>query len=352
MKIPGAGVRRSNAKDGIFLKVSFFYLPWPSIRIISKWENLKQENKMQENKNQIQINNSSFDANNSLGVFYPPNFVEAQRTAKCLMMSSIVPKRYKPNPNDIDPKKRKTTEEAIADIMVAMNMAMRLKADPIMVMQHVYVVHGTPGLTAQFLIACFNMSGKFSAMQFKSVGTKGQDDYGYYAWALELSTNQEHKGTTVTVGMAKKKGWWDKPGSPWPDMTDQMLCYRAATFFTRTTAPEIGMGFQTKEEIEDMRDVTPNIAEETTKKTYSKTKIQGAKEAVIEGEAASVTTPPVAEKSQTSADQSTQAAQAASSWEAAKTKTVNPETGEIIQKTPQQKILEAELQKQKEQENV
>jgi hypothetical protein len=55
----------------------------------------------------------------------------------------------------------------------------------------------------------------------------------------------------VTVGIAKKEGWFAKAGSKWQTIPEQMLRYRAATFLIRTIAPEIGLGLHTVDELED-----------------------------------------------------------------------------------------------------
>jgi hypothetical protein len=57
--------------------------------------------------------------------------------------------------------------------------------------------------------------------------------------------------------MAVIEGWFSKSGSKWQTMPDLMLRYRAATFFCRLYAPEVTMGFQTAEEVQDVIDVTP-----------------------------------------------------------------------------------------------
>ena len=55
--------------------------------------------------------------------------------------------------------------------------------------------------------------------------------------------------------MAKKEGWYSKNGSKWQTMEDLMLRYRAATFFGRLYTPDLLMGMQTKEELDDVIDV-------------------------------------------------------------------------------------------------
>ena len=52
--------------------------------------------------------------------------------------------------------------------------------------------------------------------------------------------------------MAKAEGWLDKSGSKWKTMPQQMLQYRAASFFARVFCPDILMGVQTADEIRDV----------------------------------------------------------------------------------------------------
>jgi hypothetical protein len=55
--------------------------------------------------------------------------------------------------------------------------------------------------------------------------------------------------------MAVTEGWYTKDGSKWPNMTKQMLTYRAASFWTSAYAPELSMGIRTSEEVIDTLDV-------------------------------------------------------------------------------------------------
>ena len=67
-----------------------------------------------------------------------------------------------------------------------------------------------------------------------------------------MATGQKLVGTDVTIKMAKAEKWYDKDGSKWKTMPQQMLAYRAAAFFIRTCAPEISMGLPTSDELEDI----------------------------------------------------------------------------------------------------
>src|SRR6185312_13594401 len=48
------------------------------------------------------------------------------------------------------------------------------------------------------------------------------------------------------------EGWVDKSGSKWKTMPQQMLQYRAASFLVRAFAPELSMGLQTADELQDV----------------------------------------------------------------------------------------------------
>ena len=53
--------------------------------------------------------------------------------------------------------------------------------------------------------------------------------------------------------MADAEGWTKKNGSKWKTMPELMLSYRAATFFGRMYCPDLLMGMQTADEVEDIQ---------------------------------------------------------------------------------------------------
>jgi hypothetical protein len=164
-------------------------------------------------------------------------FALLQRGGQLLAASSLVPKEYQGN---------------LPNCVIALNMAVRMGADPLMVMQNLYIVHGKPGWSAQFLIATFNQNGRFTALRYETVGTPGTDDRGCRAWAIEKKTGERLTGSLVTIDLAKREGWFARSGSKWQTMPEQMLMYRAATFFIRAYAPELAMGLHTVEELHDV----------------------------------------------------------------------------------------------------
>jgi hypothetical protein len=131
-------------------------------------------------------------------------------------------------------------------------MAKRMNADPLMVMQNMYLVHGRPSWSSQFLISSVNASGRFSPLRYKETGKKGTDSEGIIAWAKDLTDGEILEGPEVTIGMAKSEGWYQKNGSKWQTMPQLMCRYRAATFFARLYAPELTMGIRTAEEAADI----------------------------------------------------------------------------------------------------
>lgn len=165
-----------------------------------------------------------------------------QRTAKLFASSNIVPTQFQGN---------------LPNCVIAVDMALRMGANPLMVCQNLYIVHGRPAWSAQFLIATINQCGRFSAIRYEFQGKPGTDDWGCKAVATELATKEKLEGPLITIGLAKKEGWYGKNGSKWQTMPELMLRYRAAAWFVRAYAPEIAMGLQTAEEVKDTFDLEP-----------------------------------------------------------------------------------------------
>lgn len=174
-----------------------------------------------------------FSAFGSLG-----QFRDAQRMATMLAHSSIVPETFR-------------GEEHIGDCVIALEIANRIGASILAVMQNLHLFEGKPGWSSQFLISCVNASKRFTPIRYEMTGTRGEDSWGCIAWAIDES-GERLKSPEVTLKMAKEEGWYYRLGSKWKTMPELMLCYRSATLFTRLYAPEITMGIQTTEEVVEM----------------------------------------------------------------------------------------------------
>ena len=174
-----------------------------------------------------------------------------QRQAKMFCGSSLVPQQFQ-------------GEQNFGNAIIAFEMAQRMNASPLMVMQNLYIVYGNPGWSSKFLIATFNQCGRFEAIKYKETGKKGTDSQGIIAYTREKGSDEIIQGPEVTILIAKQEGWYDKKGSKWKTMPDQMLRYRAAAWLIRTTAPEISMGLQTTDEIIDVEGNVSDVMDDVT----------------------------------------------------------------------------------------
>ncbi|AOI57407.1 hypothetical protein WI26_07210 [Burkholderia diffusa] len=214
------------------------------------------------------------------------SFELMQRAANLLASSTLVPAAYR---KVIEKTNRygEVTESrenpnALANAVVALNMAQRMGADPLMVMQNLYIVEGRPSWSSQWIIAAVNGCGRFSPLRFdirrlgrktvpyvtfewsgptgnRTRTEKRQDveieDIECIAWALERGTDTRLESPPVSIELAVKEGWYTKNGSKWQTMPEVMLRYRSASFFGKLYAPELLMGLTTVEEAADIVDV-------------------------------------------------------------------------------------------------
>ena len=174
-------------------------------------------------------------------------FDAAQRMAKALCSSSLVPKEYQ-------------GQQGLANSLIALEIAGRMRLSPLVVMQNMTPIHGRPTWSSKFLIATVNASGRFSPLRF--VFDAKEQPSSCYAVATDKATGEVLEGETITLELARKEGWWsrkDRQGnetSKWQTMTGQMLRYRAAAWWSNVYCPEIALGLLTQEEAVDIEAVT------------------------------------------------------------------------------------------------
>lgn len=206
-----------------------------------------------------------------------------QRAARLLSSSTLVPVAYRQTIEKLDRygnvKESRENPNALANSVVALNMAQRMGADPLMVMQNLYIVEGRPSWSSQWIIAAINGCGRFSPLRF-DIQDLGDKEVAYtttnwnngqretssrtvkirdkvcVAWAIEKETGERLESPKVTIEMAVKEGWYTKSGSKWQTMEEVMLRYRTASFFGKLYAPELLMGLQSVEEAQDIIEAT------------------------------------------------------------------------------------------------
>lgn len=241
--------------------------------------------------------------NPAFNFFDPVQFDTMQRVCSFFASSDLVPDNYKaqlkPFPagadentmNAIKAENTAIKTKAIANCMIAVEVASRIGASPLMVMQNMAVIYGRPSWSSKFLIATVNSCGRFEPLQFRFTdkGALGMIDYTDYVWnptkrckepvtkqfdgkkihdieCVAFTTKRGSDGmlesSPVSVRLAIQEGWYTKNGSKWQTMTKQMLMYRAASMWTNAYAPELSMGMRTVEEQQDIytdyEDVTAN----------------------------------------------------------------------------------------------
>lgn len=158
----------------------------------------------------------------------------AMKVANMLAKSALLPEQYIGHPENC---------------LIAIDIANRMRISPLLVAQNLYVIKQKPAWSGSFAISAINNCGKFTPLEF--IYTKNGGG-GCYAQATRLSDGKVLKGTEITLEMAQKEGWSTKPGSKWLTMSEQMLAYRAGSFFAKVYCPEVLLGVQTIDEIQDV----------------------------------------------------------------------------------------------------
>lgn len=224
----------------------------------------------------------------AIGFSTSQDFEFTQRAAIALSKSTLVPEAFRAQVVDKKSREVRDNPNAVPNCIIALNMADRMKGDPLMIMQNLYIVEGRPSWSAQFVIAAINACGRFSPLRF-DISPPGEEREIVYetvkwennsrkvskasckireqscrAWAIEKATGERLEGPLVTMAMAEAEGWIGKNGSKWQTMQEVMIRYRSASFFGKLYAPDLLMGLQTSDEISDMVDITPTAAASVT----------------------------------------------------------------------------------------
>lgn len=211
-------------------------------------------------------------------------FDQLLRVANMLSSSTMVPVAYRKN---VEIKEYgqvtgwKDNPAALANCAVALNMAQRMNADPLLIMQNLHIIEGRPSWSSPFIIAAINSCGRYNSLDYelsepsepvvveyvaiewikpqggsKKVATEVPKRVTVRhqtckAFTTEKATGKRLESPIVSIQMAIDEGWLTKKGSKWQTIPELMLRYRCASFFGRLYAPELLMGLQSTEEVED-----------------------------------------------------------------------------------------------------
>ena len=180
-----------------------------------------------ENQITTTNNNSSFLTDKNA-------FEHTWRVATAFSKSKLVPKHFQDKPEDC---------------MVALMMANQLNIDPYSALQNLQMISGKVGFSSAFAIALANDRGSFAAPITWDVEGKGES-LVVTAKAILKKTKEEVK-VSISMTTAKKEGW--TRNTKYQSMPEQMLRYRSATWLIRTHCPEVLLGMQSSEEIQDVQ---------------------------------------------------------------------------------------------------
>jgi hypothetical protein len=238
---------------------------------------------MEKNSSIQTVQQSSSTEVAKFNFFDPVQFETMQRVCKLFSSSELVPDMYKTDLTpDKEGKAKNPESKAMANCMIAIEMAQRIGASPLMIMQNMIIIYGRPSWSSKFLIATVNTCGRFNPLQYKftNSGRLGKVSYTEYIWEAgkRKAVTKEFDGTQIDnlqciayttskgsedvlesspidLKLAIQEGWYTKAGSKWVTMSRQMLQYRAASFWTNAYAPELSMGMKTEDEVQDIIDV-------------------------------------------------------------------------------------------------
>jgi hypothetical protein len=198
-------------------------------------------------------------------LFNPTILKNALAFATELAASSMIPEHYQ----------RRTQ-----NVLVALMRARRFGMDPLAYMDTTYPVNGKIGHEAIFVRAILNNSGKLKGpIRFRFSGTIKRDlknlvnadsDRACTAYAV-LAADSSEVSQTVDVQMAFREGWFKN--SKWHNITDEMLQNRSSSFLGKMYFPEIIMGLDTRDELEDAPDAETIDVTETGKDIFEKGKL-------------------------------------------------------------------------------
>lgn len=188
--------------------------------------------------NDLQIN-SNFVLDSMLN---PTIFEQMQRASNLFSKSGLVPQSFQNNP---------------AACFVGLQLAGAIGCNPFMLFQGLYSIGGKIGLEAKVAIAIANQKGVFESPithEFTGEGTTR----ACTAKAV-LAKSKKEVSLTVDWATVEKEGWNKRNGSKWNTIPDQMFRYRSSMWLIRTYAPEVLMGLNSVEEIQDagIIDITP-----------------------------------------------------------------------------------------------
>lgn len=186
-------------------------------------------------------------------------FDETMRMATALSKSALVPKAFQGSPESC---------------LVAIDLARRLNTPVMTLFPHLYVIDQKPAFSTQFLITLVNRSGLFNRLDWET-GVDGEVEVTFCDWKgsqketwkatvpnhyaiaklTERRSGKTYASPRVDMAFADRNGWTSKPGSKWQTMPEVMAAYRSASILIKRICPELTMGMDCAEDMQDAVEV-------------------------------------------------------------------------------------------------
>lgn len=158
--------------------------------------------------NERQITPVTHQSNVPAGInFFDPTTIETlNRFSTMFANSSLVPESYRiggvvGGKTGEGPKKTVSEAEAVANCVIAFDVATRIGASPLMVMQNLYIVYGRPSWSSKFLIATINTCGRFEPLKFEltsnGVCNNGVANVKCVAWTTPKGVTHDENGNRL-----------------------------------------------------------------------------------------------------------------------------------------------------------
>jgi len=148
------------------------------------------------------------------------------REVNFLMQTTAVPKELQQRPQEV---------HTIVQLAHQYNML------PVQLLKHSFFIKGKVAFEQKVITALLNSSRKLDRpLTFLEDENSCQ--------AIGYIQGHEYRSIIITREMAKQARW----GPLWNTIFNQMARYRAAAYFVRSICPEIMLGIDIKEEVEDV----------------------------------------------------------------------------------------------------
>lgn len=165
-----------------------------------------------------------------ISLFDAGNFKHYMDIAKFLSSSTLIPKGLQNKP---------------ADVMIIMEMSMRIGLPMMQGLQDIGVINGRPVLWGDGLLALAMGHKDFEWIEETPITNGAQ-------CIIKRKGSEPHK-IVFTIEDAKKAGLWGKSG-PWTQYPARMLQMRARSFCVRNTFADALKGIKCEHEAEDIKD--------------------------------------------------------------------------------------------------